>query len=377
MKARFGDPRRSEIVYSSEEFNPEDFYADDEVVITISHLGYIKRTPLAEFRAQGRGGIGVKGSSTRDADFIEYIYRATMHNTMLFFTQKGRCYWLKVYDIPEGNKASKGRAIQNMLNIEPDDTVNACLYIKKLNDAEFNASHYVLFCTKEGVIKKTSLANYSRPRTNGVIAININEGDRVVDVALTNGENEVIIASKLGRAVRFNESTVRAMGRNSTGVRGINLDVEGNEVVGMVVVDKPEEETILVVSEKGYGKRSDVQDYRITNRGGKGVITLAVTEKTGQLMAIKSVTNDQDLMIINKSGITIRLHLDSIKIQGRATQGVKLIELQKRNDVIANVCVVPQDDEEELPEEAQAQELPEPTQLSDGQTITLDRDDQQ
>ena len=377
VKARFGDPRRSEIVYSSEEFNPEDFYADDEVVITISHLGYIKRTPLAEFRAQGRGGIGVKGSSTRDADFIEYIYRATMHNTMLFFTQKGRCYWLKVYDIPEGNKASKGRAIQNMLNIEPDDTVNACLYIKKLNDAEFNASHYVLFCTKEGVIKKTSLANYSRPRTNGVIAININEGDRVVDVALTNGENEVIIASKLGRAVRFNESTVRAMGRNSTGVRGINLDVEGNEVVGMVVVDKPEEETILVVSEKGYGKRSDVQDYRITNRGGKGVITLAVTEKTGQLMAIKSVTNDQDLMIINKSGITIRLHLDSIKIQGRATQGVKLIELQKRNDVIANVCVVPQDDEEELPEEAQAQELPEPTQLSDGQTLILDRDDQQ
>ena len=377
VKAKFGDPRRSEIVYSSEEFNPEDFYADDEVVITISHLGYIKRTPLAEFRAQGRGGIGVKGSSTRDADFIEYIYRATMHNTMLFFTQKGRCYWLKVYDIPEGNKASKGRAIQNMLNIEPDDTVNACLYIKKLNDAEFNATHYVLFCTKEGVIKKTSLANYSRPRTNGVIAININEGDRVVDVALTNGENEVIIASKLGRAVRFNESTVRAMGRNSTGVRGITLDGEGNEVVGMVVIDKPEEETILVVSEKGFGKRSDVQDYRITNRGGKGVITLAVTEKTGQLMAIKSVTNDQDLMIINKSGITIRLHLDSIKIQGRATQGVKLIELQKRNDVIANVCVVPQDDEEELPEEAQAQELPEPTQLSDGQTLILDRDDQQ
>ena len=378
VKEKFGDPRRSEIVYSSEEFNPEDFYADDEVVITISHMGYIKRTPLAEFRAQGRGGVGSKGSSTRDADFIEYIYRATMHNTMLFFTQKGRCYWLKVYDIPEGNKASKGRAIQNMLNIEPGDTLNACLYIKKLSDREFNESHYVLFCTKEGTIKKTSLAYYSRPRTNGVIAININEGDRVVDVALTNGENEVVIASKMGRAVRFNESAVRSMGRNSTGVRGITLEGEGNEVVGMVVIDKPEEETILVVSEKGYGKRSEVEDYRITNRGGKGVKTLEVTEKTGQLMAIKSVTNDDDLMIINKSGVTIRLHLESIKIQGRATQGVKLIELQKRNDKIANICVVPrEDDEEDLPEEAQASDLPEPTQMSDGQTVTLDRDDQQ
>ena len=378
VKERFGDPRRSEIVYSSEEFNPEDFYSDDEIVITISHMGYIKRTPLAEFRAQGRGGVGSKGSSTRDADFIEYIYRATMHNTMLFFTKKGRCYWLKAYDIPEGNKASKGRAIQNMLNIEPDDAVNACLYVKKLNDPEFTSTHNIVFCTKEGVIKKTSLANYSRPRTNGVIAININEGDRVVDVALTNGENEIVIASKMGRAVRFNENTVRTMGRVSTGVRGITLDGEGNEVVGMVVIDKPEEESILVVSEKGYGKRSDVEDYRITNRGGKGVITLAVTEKTGQLMAIKSVTNDEDLMIINKSGVTIRLHLEDVKIQGRATQGVKLIELQKRNDVIANVCIVPrEDDEEELPEDARASELPEPTQLSDGQTMTLDRDEQQ
>ena len=341
VKEKFGDARRSEIVYSSEEFNP-------------------------------------KGSSTRDADFIEYIYRATMHNTMLFFTKKGRCYWLKAYDIPEGNKASKGRAIQNMLNIEPDDAVNACLYVKKLNDPEFNASHYVIFCTKNGTIKKTSLADYSRPRTNGVNAINIVEGDRVVDVALTNGENEIVIASRMGRAVRFNESTVRTMGRVATGVRGISLEGEGNEVVGMVVIDKPEEETILVVSEKGYGKRSDVGDYRITNRGGKGVKTLEVTEKTGQLMAIKSVTNDEDLMIINKSGITIRLHLEDIKIQGRATQGVKLIELQKRNDKIANVCIVPkEDDEEELPEDAQAKDLPEPTQLSDGQTITLDRDDQQ
>ncbi len=380
VKERFGDPRRSEIVYSSEEFNPEDFYADDEVVITISHLGYIKRTQLAEFRAQGRAGVGAKGSATRDGDFIEHIYRATMHNTMLFFTQKGRCYWLKVYDIPEGNKASKGRAIQNMLNIEPDDSINACLYIRKLNDKDFNESHYVLFCTREGTIKKTSLANYSRPRTNGVIAININEGDRVADVALTNGENEVVIASKMGRAVRFNENTVRAMGRNSTGVRGITLEGEGNEVVGMVVVDKPEEETILVVSEKGYGKRSDVEDYRITNRGGKGVKTLEVTEKTGLLMAIKSVTNDEDLMIINKSGVTLRMHLEDIKIQGRATQGVKLIELQKRGDVIANVCIVPtteDEEEEELPEEARAKEIPEPTEMSDGQTVTLDRDDQQ
>ena len=378
VKERFGDARRSEIVYSSEEFNPEDFYSDDEVVITISHMGYIKRTPLAEFRAQGRGGVGSKGSSTRDADFIEYIYRATMHNTMLFFTKKGRCYWLKVYDIPEGNKVSKGRAIQNMLNIEPEDAVNACLYIRKLSDKEFNESHYVLFCTQNGTIKKTSLSDYSRPRTNGVNAINIAEGDRVVDVALTNGENEVVIASKLGRAVRFNESTVRAMGRNATGVRGITLEGEGNEVVGMVVVDKPEEETILVVSERGFGKRSDVGDYRITNRGGKGVITLAVTEKTGLLTAIKSVTNDEDLMIINKSGVTIRLKLEDIKIQGRATQGVKLIELQKRNDTIANVCVVPtEENEESLPEDQRAAELPDPTQLSDGQTITLDRDEQQ
>ena len=375
VKQRFGDPRRSEIVYSSEEFNPEDFYADDEVVITISHMGYIKRTPLAEFRAQGRGGQGSKGSSTRDADFIEHIYRATMHNTMLFFTQKGRCYWLKVYEIPEGNKASKGRAIQNMLNIEADDSINACLYIRKLSDKEFNESHYVLFCTREGIIKKTSLANYSRPRQNGIIAINISEGDRVIDVALTNGENEVLIASRHGRAVRFNESAVRAVGRNSIGVRGINLDDDAdNEVVGMVVVDKPEQESILVVSENGYGKRSDVEDYRITNRGGKGVKTLEITDKTGLLMAIKSVTDDDDLMIINKSGVALRLHLDRVKVQGRATQGVKLIELQKRGDTIANVCVVPKEDENDLPEEERSTPMPDPTQLSDGQTMTLDGD---
>ena len=381
VKEQFGDPRRSEIVYSSEEFNPEDFYSDDEVVITISHMGYIKRTPLVEFRAQGRGGVGAKGSSTRDADFIEYIYKATMHNTMLFFTKKGRCYWLKCYDIPEGNKASKGRAIQNMLNIESDDAVNAVLYIKNLQDKEFNESHYVIFCTKEGVIKKTSLELYSRPRVNGIIAINLNEGDRLVDVALTNGENEIVIANRGGRAIRFNESTVRAMGRNSTGVRAIRLDEEcEDEVVGMVAVNDPQTETIMVVSEKGFGKRSDVEDYRITNRGGKGVKTLQVTEKTGLVTAIKVVRDDEDLMIINKSGITLRIHLSDIRIQGRATQGVKLIDLVKRNDVISNVCVVPTaDDEEEeaLPEDARAVEIPEPTTYADGQTETLDRKDQQ
>ena len=381
VKQQFGDPRRSEIVYSSEEFNPEDFYSDDEVVITISHMGYIKRTPLVEFRAQRHGGIGSKGSSTRDADFIEYIYKATMHNTMLFFTKKGRCYWLKCYDIPEGNKASKGRAIQNLLNIEPDDAVNAVLYIKNLQDKEFNESHYVIFCTKEGVIKKTSLELYSRPRANGIIAINLNEGDRLVDVALTNGENEIVIANRGGRAIRFNESTVRAMGRNSTGVRAIRLDEDcEDEVVGMVAVNDPQTETIMVVSEKGFGKRSDVEDYRITNRGGKGVKTLQVTEKTGLVTAIKVVTDEEDLMIINKSGITLRLRLANIRIQGRATQGVRLINIEKRNDVISNVCVVPSaDDEEEeaLPEDARAVEIPEPTTYSDGQTETLDRKDQQ
>ncbi len=342
VKQQFGDPRRSEIVYSSEEFNPEDFYADDEVVITISHMGYIKRTPLAEFRAQGRGGVGAKGSSTRDADFIEYIYKATMHNTMLFFTKKGRCYWMKCYEIPEGNRTSKGRAIQNLLNIESDDAINAVLYIKNLQDQEFNESHYVIFCTKEGVIKKTTLSLYSRPRANGIIAINLREGDRLVDVVLTNGENEIVIANRGGRAIRFNESTVRPMGRNSTGVRAIRLDDDGqDEVVGMVAVNDPQTETIMVVSEKGFGKRSDVEDYRITNRGGKGVKTLQVTDKTGLVAAIKTVTDEDDLMIINKSGVTLRLQLSNIRIQGRATQGVKLIDLVKRNDMISNVCVVP------------------------------------
>ena len=354
VKEKFGDARRSEICLSSDEFNPEDFYADDEVVITLSHLGYIKRTPLADFRAQSRGGVGSKGGSTRDADFIESIYPATMHNTMLFFTAKGRCFWLKVYEIPEGAKNSKGRAIQNMLNIDPDDSVNACLHIKKLNDADFCRTHYVTFCTKQGIIKKTCLEDYSRPRANGVNAINIREDDRVVSVVLTNGEDEIVIANRNGRAIRFNENTVRAMGRTATGVRGFRIDEDGqDEVVGMICVNDPERETVLVVSENGYGKRTAVADYRVTNRGGKGVKTLDVTEKTGKVVAIKSVTEDDDLMIINKSGITIRLRLKEVRVQGRATQGVRLINLEKRGDVISSVCKVQTEQEEELEEGAE------------------------
>lgn len=354
VKEKFGDARRSEICLSSDEFNPEDFYADDEVVITLSHLGYIKRTPLADFRAQSRGGVGSKGGSTRDADFIESIYPATMHNTMLFFTAKGRCFWLKVYEIPEGAKNSKGRAIQNMLNIDPDDSVNACLHIKKLNDADFCRTHYVTFCTKQGIIKKTCLEDYSRPRANGVNAINIREDDRVVSVVLTNGEDEIVIANRNGRAIRFNENTVRAMGRTATGVRGFRINEDGqDEVVGMICVNDPERETVLVVSENGYGKRTAVEDYRVTNRGGKGVKTLDVTEKTGKVVAIKSVTEDDDLMIINKSGITIRLRLKEVRVQGRATQGVRLINLEKRGDVISSVCKVQTEQEEELEEGAE------------------------
>ena len=354
VKEKFGDARRSEICLSSDEFNPEDFYADDELVITLSHLGYIKRTPLADFRAQSRGGVGSKGGSTRDADFIESIYPATMHNTMLFFTAKGRCFWLKVYEIPEGAKNSKGRAIQNMLNIDPDDSVNACLHIKKLNDADFCRTHYVTFCTKQGIIKKTCLEDYSRPRANGVNAINIREDDRVVSVVLTNGEDEIVIANRNGRAIRFNENTVRAMGRTATGVRGFRIDEDGqDEVVGMICVNDPERETVLVVSENGYGKRTAVEDYRVTNRGGKGVKTLDVTEKTGKVVAIKSVTEDDDLMIINKSGITIRLRLKEVRVQGRATQGVRLINLEKRGDVISSVCKVQTEQEEELEEGAE------------------------
>ncbi|MCF2551961.1 DNA gyrase subunit A [Bacteroides caecigallinarum] len=357
VKEKYGDKRRSEIVYASEEFNPEDFYADDHMVITISHLGYIKRTPLADFHAQNRGGVGSKGSETRDEDFIEHIYPATMHNTMLFFTQKGKCYWLKVYEIPEGNKTSKGRAIQNLLNIDADDAVTAYLRVKNLNDKEFINSHYVLFCTKQGVIKKTLLEQYSRPRQNGVNAITIREDDRVIEVRMTNGNNEIVIANRNGRAIRFHESAVREMGRTATGVRGITLDDDGqDEVIGMICIKDPEKETIMVVSENGYGKRSDIEDYRKTNRGGKGVKTLNITEKTGSLVAIKSVTDENDLMIINKSGITIRVKVADFRIMGRATQGVKLIDLEKRNDSIGSVCKVTSQTDEEIPQVDASQE---------------------
>ena len=351
VKEKYGDSRRTEIKYSSEEFNPEDFYPNDPVVITVSHLGYIKRTPLSEFREQARGGVGSTGAKTREQDFTEYIYPATMHQTMLFFTKKGRCYWLKCYEIPEGDKSSKGRAIQNLLNIAPDDAVNAFLRLRGLNDQEFLNSHYVVFATKKGVVKKTCLEAYSRPRTNGVNAINVLEGDEVVDVRLTNGKNELIIANRNGRAVRFDENAVRTMGRVATGVRGMRIDEGDDEVVGMIVAGNTENETIMVVSENGYGKRSQVDDYRKTNRGAKGVKTLNVTEKTGRLVSIKNVTDDNDLMIINKSGIVIRLAVSDCRVMGRNTQGVRLINLSKKNDVIASVCKVMSSELEAMVEE--------------------------
>ena len=340
VKEKYGDARRTEIKPYEHEFNAEDFYPNDPVVITVSHLGYIKRTPLSEFREQARGGVGAKGARTREQDFTEYIYPATMHQTMLFFTRKGRCYWLKCYEIPEGDKNFKGRAIQNMLNIESDDSVNALLRLRGLDDEEFVKSHYVVFATKNGTVKKTSLEAYSRPRANGVIAINIAEGDEVVDVRLTNGHNELILADRNGRAVRFNETDVRCMGRVSTGVRGMKLDDGDDAVIGMIVVNDAAIETVMVVSEEGYGKRSQVEDYRKTARGGKGVKTLNITEKTGRLVAIKNVTDDNDLMIINRSGIAIRLSVAECRVMGRATQGVRLINLAKKNDVIASVCKV-------------------------------------
>lgn len=389
IKNKFGDGRRSEIVYSSEEFNPEDFYADDEMIITISHLGYIKRTPLTEFKAQNRGGVGAKGSNTRDEDFIEYIYPASMHNTMLFFTQKGRCFWLKVYEIPEGGKNTKGRAIQNLLNIDSDDKVNAFIRVKNLQDPEYNTKHSLVFCTKRGLIKKTLLEAYSRPRTNGINAININEDDQVIQVRLTDGNQHIILANKNGRAICFHENAVRLMGRNATGVRGMKLDNTEDEVIGMITITypgaeapmvldldeneieetdveevinetegaeesdettvsvEPNEETIMVVSEKGFGKRSPISSYRITRRGGKGVKTLNISDKTGSLVAIKSVDDENDLMIINKSGIAIRLHVADLRVMGRATQGVRLINLDKKNDEIASVCKVLADNSEE------------------------------
>ena len=362
VKEKYGDERKTIIKPSAEEFNAEDFYADDEVVVTISHAGYIKRTPLAEFRAQGRGGIGVKGSATRDNDFIEHIYPATMHNTMMFFTARGRCYWLKVYDIPEGAKNNKGRAIQNMLMIEPGDSISACLCIRKLQNPEFCQSHYVMFCTKNGIVKKTCLADYSRPRTIGINAINIREDDSVISVQLTNGENEIIVANAGGRAVRFHESDVRVMGRVSTGVYSIVLDDDPMDcVVGMAVVNDPENETIMVLSEQGFGKRTNVEEYRKTSRHAKGVKTLNITDKTGYLVAIQVIRDEDDLMIINKSGTTIRLHAEDLKeTKNRVTQGTKVIELKKRNDSISHVCVVPRDEEEDLPEGEE---------LSDGENV--------
>lgn len=365
VREKYGDDRRSEIVYASEEFNPEDFYADDEMIITISHHGYIKRTPLSEFRSQTRGGVGSKGSDTRDEDFIEYIYSASMHATMMFFTQNGRCYWMRVYEIPEGAKNTKGRAIQNLLNIEPGDKVNAFIRVKNLTkDEEFVNSHYLLFATKRGVVKKTLLEQYSRPRANGIIAIDLRDDDKLVSVALTTGNSEIILANRNGRAVRFSESTVRAAGRSAMGVRGMTLDEDGqDEVVGMIASSDVQNDSVLVVSEKGYGKRSPIEDYRLTNRGAKGVLTLKITDKTGYLVAIRSVTDEHDLMIINKSGVTIRMHARDISTQGRATQGVRLINLEKRGDEIASVCRVLAEDE--IEDEALTTEegtLVEPTQ---------------
>lgn len=357
VKEKYGDERKTEIRPSAEEFNAEDFYADDPVVITVSHLGYIKRTPLAEFREQARGGVGSKGASTRDQDFTEFIYFARMHQLLLFFTQKGQCYWMKCYDIPEGAKNGKGRAVQNLLQIAPDDKLNAILPIRKNATPEFLNSHYVIFATKNGVIKKTCLEAYSRPRANGVRAINILEGDRVVDVRLTNGKDEIVMANRNGRAVHFNESQVRVMGRVSTGVRGMRLDEGDDEVIGMIVINDKEKETVMVVSENGYGKRSDIDSYRTTARGVKGVKTLNITEKTGRVVALKTVTEQDDLMIINKSGIVIRMAVTSARVMGRATQGVRLINLEKKNDVIASVCTVMSSELEALVEAENKKEL--------------------
>ena len=363
IKEKYGDERRSQIVYASEEFNPEDFYADDDMVITISHMGYIKRTPLAEYRTQNRGGVGAKGSATRDEDFIEHIYVASMHNTMLFFTEKGRCYWLKVYDIPEGARSSKGRAIQNVIQIEPDDKVRAYINVKRLNDEEYVNNNYIIMCTKDGTIKKTRLEAYSRPRQNGVNAIVIREGDQLIEAKLTSGQAEVMIAAREGKAIRFNENTVRPIGRVGAGVRGISLD-EGDEVVGMICVEPDSKQDVLVLSENGYGKRTDLDEYRITNRGGKGVKTINITEKTGKLIAIQAVTDENDLMIINRSGLTIRTSVSQIRLAGRATQGVRIINLRE-GDAIASVMAVPAAGEEET---SAAEETPTAESASGNET---------
>ena len=363
IKEKYGDERRSQIVYASEEFNPEDFYADDDMVITISHMGYIKRTPLAEYRTQHRGGVGAKGSATRDEDFIEHIYVASMHNTMLFFTEKGRCYWLKVYDIPEGARSSKGRAIQNVIQIAPDDKVRAYINVKRLNDEEYVNNNYIIMCTKDGTIKKTKLEAYSRPRQNGVNAIVIREGDQLIEAKLTSGQAEVMIAAREGKAIRFNENTVRPIGRVGAGVRGISLD-EGDEVVGMICVEPDSKQDVLVLSENGYGKRTDLDEYRITNRGGKGVKTINITEKTGKLIAIQAVTDENDLMIINRSGLTIRTSVSQIRLAGRATQGVRIINLRE-GDAIASVMAVPAAGEEET---SAAEETPTSESASGNET---------
>jgi DNA gyrase subunit A len=360
IKNKFGDERKTDIIYAADEMNPEDFYADDEMIITISHMGYIKRTPLNKFRAQGRGGVGAKGSETRDEDFVEYIYPASMHATLLVFTAKGRCYWIKVYDIPEGAKNAKGRAIQNLLNIEADDKVNAFIRVKRLKtDVDFINSHYLLFCTRKGLIKKTLLKAFSHPRQNGVNAMTLHEGDGLIDVRMTNGTNEVLVANRNGRAIRFHENTVRPTGRSSAGVRSIMLDDDPkDEVVSMICIKDKETETILVVSEQGYGKRSDIDDYRKTNRRGKGVKTINITEKTGKLVSLKSVTEQNDIMIINKSGFTIRMKVADLNVIGRATQGVKLINLEKRHDEIASVCkVMSEEDEINIEEKAESEAI--------------------
>ena len=355
VRENYADERRSEIVYSSEEFNPEDFYADEDMVITISHLGYIKRTSLSEYRTQNRGGVGAKGSATRDEDFIEHIYVASMHNTMMFFTEKGRCYWLKVYEIPEGTRSSKGRAIQNVIQIEPDDKVRAYINCKRLNDADYVENNYIIMCTKDGTIKKTKLEAYSRPRANGVNAIVIREGDQLIEAKLTSGRAEVMIASREGKAIRFNEEIVRPVGRTSMGVRGIALE-EGNEAIGMICIEPDSNQDVLVLSENGFGKRTDLDEYRITNRGGKGVKTINITEKTGKLISIQAVTDQNDLMIINRSGLTIRTAVEQIRVAGRATQGVKIINLRE-GDVIASVMAVPKSEEEEAVEAVDAQNV--------------------
>lgn len=371
VRDTYGDARRTDIDYTAGDFNAEDFYADDEMIITISHLGYIKRTPLSEFRAQARGGVGARGSVTRDEDFIEHIYTASMHNYMLFFTEKGRCYWLKVYDIPEGAKASKGRAIQNLLNIETGDKVKAFIRIKGLTDKEFVESHNLIFCTKRGLIKKTRLEAYSRPRQRGVNAIVIREGDELLQVAMTDGHADILMANRNGRAIRFNESKVREMGRMSSGVRGMRLDDDSDEVVGMICMDADSDNNVMVISENGFGKRSLLEDYRITNRGGKGVKTMNVTEKTGNLVAILNVNDENDLVIINRSGITIRFHVSDIRVMGRYTQGVRLINLEKRGDTIASVCCVASDPDEEVEAVVEGEEL---EALSDSDLNTTDEE---